>query len=143
MLLGKLDGLGKMAWLAITFLAFAIAWPLGIAMLAYLAGSGRFQAWYAEHADAPGAWFGRICSSPDFGSRPRGGTFHTASSGNRVCNGCRDEALSRLEEERRESRAYLERLREARDKAEFDTLIAERRQPSLRAATPGPADMPA
>ncbi len=143
MLLGKLDGLGKMAWLAITALAFATAWPLGIAMLAYLAGSGRLQAWYAEHAGAPGAWFDMARSSPAFGSGQRGSAFHTASSGNRACDGCRGEAQSRLEEERRESHAYLERLRKARDKAEFDTFMAERRQPILKADTPGPADMPA
>ncbi len=143
MLLGKLDGLGKMAWLAITSLAFVIAWPLSIAMLAYLAGSGHLQAWYAEHAGAPGAWFGIARSSPAFGSGQRGSAFHMASSGNRACDDCRGEALSRLEKGQRESHAYLERLRKARGKAEFDTFMAERRQPILKADTPGPADMPA
>lgn len=143
MLLGKLDGLGKVAWLAIMCLGFAIAWPLGIAMLACLAGRGRLQAWYAEYADAPGAWFDAARSSPAFRSGQRGNALHTASGCNGACDGCRGEALSRLEEERRESRACLERLRKARNKAEFDTFMAERRQPILRAATPGPADMPA
>ncbi len=141
MLLGKLDGLGKMAWLAITSLAFAIAWPFGIATLAYLAGSGRLRAWYAEHAGASGAWFDMARSSPAFGSGQRGSAFHTASSGNRGCDDCRSEALSRLEEKQRESHAYLERLRKARDKAKFDTFMAERRQPILKADIPGPVDV--
>lgn len=46
MLPTKLDVLGEMAWLAVTALVFATAWPLGIAMLACLAGSGRLQAWH-------------------------------------------------------------------------------------------------
>lgn len=35
--------------------------------------------------------------------------------------------LKRLEEEAHEFRAYLERLRMAKDKAEFDQFMAERR----------------
>lgn len=128
MLSGKLDELSNMAWLAITSLAFAIAWPLGIAMLAYLTGSGRLQAWYAEHAGAPGAWFDMARSSPAFGSGQKGIAFYTAPSGNGACDGCRGEALSRLEEGRREAHAYLERLRKTRDRAEFDTFMAERCQ---------------
>ncbi|RDJ93203.1 DUF2852 domain-containing protein, partial [Lacticaseibacillus rhamnosus] len=40
----------------------------------------------------------------------------------------REETLRRLEEEQREFQDYLERLRRARDKAEFDGFMAERRR---------------
>lgn len=49
------------------------------------------------------------------------------SSGNRAFDEYRIEALRRLEEEQREFRDFLERLRQAKDKAEFDQFMAERR----------------
>ena len=39
----------------------------------------------------------------------------------------RHETLNRLEEEEREFQAFLERLRRARDKSEFDAFMDERR----------------
>ena len=39
----------------------------------------------------------------------------------------RTETLRRLEEEQREFKAFLDRLRHAKDKAEFDEFMAERR----------------
>ena len=53
------------------------------------------------------------------------------SSGNRAFDEYRAETLRRLEEEQREFMAFLDRLRHARDKAEFDQFMAERgRRPS-------------
>ena len=47
------------------------------------------------------------------------------------------ETLRRLEEEQREFREFLERLRMAKDKAEFDQFMAERRnRPERREAPP-------
>jgi hypothetical protein len=46
--------------------------------------------------------------------------------------------LRRLEEEQREFAAFLDRLRFARDKAEFDQFMAERRQPPSAAESPRP-----
>ena len=54
MLQTKLDEWGKPAWLSLLVLAFLAGWPLGLAVLAYLAGSGRLRAWRAE---MPGTWF--------------------------------------------------------------------------------------
>src|SRR4051812_18684251 len=39
----KLDELGKPAWIAMTVLAFAVWWPLGLATLAFAIGSGRMM----------------------------------------------------------------------------------------------------
>ena len=56
--------------------------------------------------------------------------------GNRAFDDYRAETLRRLEEEQREFRDFLERLRAAKDKAEFDQFMAERRnRPSPSAPT--------
>jgi len=58
-------------------------------------------------------------------------------SGNHAFDEYRAEALRRLEEEQREFMEFLDRLRHAKDKAEFDQFMAERgRRPS------GPIDQP-
>ena len=49
------------------------------------------------------------------------------SSGNRAFDEYRTETLRRLEDEQREFRDFLERLRFAKDKTEFDQFMAERR----------------
>ena len=49
------------------------------------------------------------------------------SSGNHAFDEYRTETLRRLEEEQREFRDFLDRLRFAKDKAEFDQFMADRR----------------
>jgi hypothetical protein len=58
------------------------------------------------------------------------------SSGNHAFDEYRTETLRRLEDEQREFIEFLERLRHAKDKAEFDQFMAERR---FRDVTPPPA----
>jgi len=58
------------------------------------------------------------------------------SSGNRAFDEYRAETLRRLEEEQREFRDFLDRLRHAKDKAEFDQFMAERRSRSPEASPP-------
>jgi len=55
-------------------------------------------------------------------------------TGNHAFDEYREEALKRLEEEAAEFRAFLDRLRMARDRAEFDEFMRDRRN---RAAHPG------
>jgi hypothetical protein len=50
-----------------------------------------------------------------------------SSSGNRAFDEYRTDTLKRLEDEQREFRDFLARLRQAKDKAEFDQFMAERR----------------
>lgn len=147
-LASKLDEGGKVAWIAATILAFWLWWPLGLAMLAYLAGSGRFRAW--KCAGGPGRWH-----NADGGSGPGGGwaapnwgsgwgcgwggrSRQAPGSGNRAFDEYRAETLRRLEEEQREFVEYLERLRQAKDKSEFDAFMEDRRRQSQ---TP-PAERP-
>jgi hypothetical protein len=141
-IVAKLDELGRPAWIALMVLGFVAWWPAGLAILAFIIGSGRMSCWnhhgwshhgWSHHGMdhwqrkierlqqkmdrmrnmAPGAgesWWGQ----------PR-------SSGNRAFDEYRIETLRRLEQEQQEFRDFLDRLRHARDKAEFDEFMAERR----------------
>ena len=60
--------------------------------------------------------------------RGAGDWFRPASSGNRAFDDYRSETLKRLEDEEREFKEFLERLRVAKDRAEFDHFMAARRQ---------------
>src|SRR3979409_674797 len=44
-MVAKLDELGKPAWIALTILGFVIWWPIGLATLAFIIGSGRMAGW--------------------------------------------------------------------------------------------------
>ena len=59
-----------------------------------------------------------------------GGFWQPPSSGNRAFDEYRMETLRRLEEEQREFHDFLSRLRMAKDKAEFDQFMADRRRGS-------------
>ena len=61
-----------------------------------------------------------------FGPRGGGGTHNT--SGNRAFDEYREDTLRRLEEEERQFKEFLDRLRHAKDKAEFDQFMAEMRR---------------
>ena len=71
-------------------------------------------------------------------ARDGGGQWwgQTSSSGNRAFDEYRAETLRRLEDEQREFKEFLQRLRFAKDRAEFDQFMAERR---FRDVTPPPA----
>jgi len=119
-LVAKLDELGKPAWIALMVLGFCVFWPLGLAILAFAFWSGRM-----------GCWRGHEMSRWHRGGEMRGaGTWWQPpqrSSGNRAFDEYRTETLRRLEEEQREFHDFLGRLRMAKDKAEFDQFMAERR----------------
>ena len=52
-----------------------------------------------------------------------------APTGNAAFDAYRDETLKRLEDEHREFLDFLQKLREARDKAEFDQFMSSRQTP--------------
>jgi hypothetical protein len=119
-IVAKLDELGKPAWIALMVLAFCVAWPLGLAVLAFAIGSGRM-----------GCGRGYDMSRWGRGGGMRGaGTWWQPpqrSSGNRAFDEYRTETIRRLEDEQREFHDFLDRLRLAKDKSEFDQFMAERR----------------
>jgi hypothetical protein len=110
----KLDEMGKPAWIALMILGFIVWWPLGLATLAYMIWSRRMGC-----GNFRGFNWGQV-------GRYQGAPWHP-SSGNRAFDDYRAETLRRLEEEQREFRDFLERLRMAKDKAEFDQFMADRR----------------
>jgi hypothetical protein len=127
-LAAKLDDLGGPAWIALTAVGFLIWWPLGLVALGYLVGSGRMARWtgcgarrWQHQAQSHQAQSNQAQSNP-------GGWWgvRSGSSGNRAFDEYRTETLRRLEEEQREFREFLDRLRHAKDKAEFDEFMAER-----------------
>ena len=70
-----------------------------------------------------GHWNDRVDRSPV----PREGAATPPASGNRAFDAYRGETLERLEEEQRSFREYLERLRQAKDRAELEQFMQERR----------------
>ncbi len=72
--------------------------------------------------------------------RSAGDWFGPSTSGNRAFDDYREETLKRLEEEQREFKDFLARLRFARDRSEFDQFMTERRgrpvEPNTQAGPP-------
>jgi hypothetical protein len=123
-LAAQLDEFGKPAWIALIVLGFMAWWPLGLAVLAFTIGSGRMGCgYYGGHK------MERMQRKMDWmRTKMAGGPWgYTPSSGNRAFDEYRAETLRRLEEEQREFREFLNRLRFAKDKTEFDQFMAERR----------------
>jgi hypothetical protein len=117
-LVATLDEYGKPAWITAMIAGFLLWWPVGLGVLAYLIWSGRMGC-----GNRPTAWRQYFASEAKrFGSGL--GTF--GSTGNRAFDDYREATLRRLEEEATEFQAFLQRLRHAKDKAEFDQFMAER-----------------
>ncbi|RVT85194.1 DUF2852 domain-containing protein [Rhodobacteraceae bacterium CCMM004] len=103
-----LDDRGKGAWIAVMVLGFIFFWPVGLALLAYMIWSKRM--------------FAGSCAK----YRSRAPMMRTRSSGNSAFDAYREETLRRLEDEQHAFEAFLQRLREAKDKAEFDQFMEDR-----------------
>jgi len=115
-------------WIAVTILGFLIWWPIGLGLLFFTLGSRKMGCW--SHQDR---WSNKMERMQYKMERMRnrmerhGFPFGSPSSGNRAFDDYRTETLQRLEEEQREFKEFLERLRFAKDRAEFDQFMAERR----------------
>jgi Protein of unknown function (DUF2852) len=129
----KLDEFGKPAWIALMVLGFMVWWPIGLGVLAFTIGSGRMGCGY--HG-GHGHWqhkMERMQRKMDWMRERMGGAVPSAgfwggapSSGNHAFDEYRSETLKRLEDEQREFREFLQRLRFAKDKTEFDAFMNER-----------------
>ena len=116
-----LDERGKGAWIAAMVVGFIVFWPVGLALLAYMIWSKRM-------------FSGKSCAR-------RGTHLRTAmkSSGNTAFDAYKADTLRRLQEEQDNFEAFLERLREAKDKAEFDQFMEDRARKSDHDADATPA----
>jgi Protein of unknown function (DUF2852) len=100
---------------------FVIFWPIGLAVLFYLLWSGRMGCYNKGRI---GRWHNMADSKNGRSGFWRQGRA-PASSGNQAFDEYRMETLSRLEQEEKEFRSYLDKLRHAKDKAEFDQFMTE------------------
>src|SRR6185437_5943957 len=147
----KLDNLGKPAWIALMILSFVAYWPAGLAVLAYIVWSGRMRCWkhggFGRWQQAEGQAREQWQQARERWCGMRNGTGWGRSSGNHAFDEYRNETLRRLEEEQKEFREFLDRLRQAKDKAEFDEFMAERGRsnqgPGQGPASSGPEVPPA
>ena len=112
-----LDDRGKGAWIAAMILGFVFFWPIGLALLAYMIWSKRM--------------FNKSCAMR---SQARAAF---KSSGNTAFDAYKADTLRRLEEEQDAFEAFLQRLRDAKDKAEFDQFMDEREKRSAEDAHKG------
>ncbi len=104
-----LDDRGKGAWIAAMILGFIVFWPVGLALLAYMIWSKRM--------------FNGSCAARRAHRHNRHGVN---STGNSAFDAYKAETLRRLEDEQAAFEAFLQRLREAKDKSEFDQFMDDR-----------------
>lgn len=98
-----LEIIGLPVWLALMVAGFIWFWPVGIAILCYLTWTERMRL------------FGpRVMMSP-------------WGSGNSAFDEHRAEQLKALDQERKDFDAFLVKLASAKDKAEFDGFMSERK----------------
>lgn len=115
-------------WIALTVLGFVFWWPVGLALLFYTIGSRKMSCWspdrFANKMERMQYKMDRMRGRMD--SRGFGFPgFGPPSSGNRAFDEYRMETLRRLEEEQTEFKDFLDRLRHAKDKNEFDQFMAQ------------------
>jgi hypothetical protein len=132
----KIDEFGKPAWIALTVLGFMVWWPVGLATLAFALGSGRMGC--GSHNERWQGKMERMQSKMDRMRHRAGGNgfWGPPSSGNRAFDEYRSDTIQRLEEEQREFQEFLHRLRFAKDKAEFDQFMADRRNQPPQGSQP-------
>ncbi len=131
-MVAKMDDFGRPAWIAAMVAGFVVFWPVGLGILAFLIWSGRMgcsrhdeyrqQRWerkMSKWQDKMSAW----SEAPQRGFRP---------SGNAAFDEYRTETLRRLEDEAKDFTSFLDRLRMAKDKAEFEQFMADRRAAAQR-----------
>ncbi|QYX58422.1 DUF2852 domain-containing protein [Roseovarius sp. SCSIO 43702] len=105
---GWLDSKGRAAWIAAMVLGFIFFWPVGLALLGYM------------------IWKGKMTCSKSSMTSPMSTGFAAPSSGNSAFDAYRADTLRRLEEEQKAFEDFLDRLRQAKDKSEFDQFMDER-----------------
>lgn len=105
-----LDARGKGAWIAAMVLGFIFFWPVGLALMAYMIWSKRM---FSSSSRSCSRKMSRSLSM----ARP---------TGNSAFDAYKADTLRRLEDEQDNFESFLERLRDAKDKSEFDAFMNER-----------------
>ena len=116
-----LDDKGRGAWIAAMVLGFIVFWPLGLALLAYMIWGKQM--------------FGKNCRNRAHSHHRQAWAMHQPS-GNAAFDSYKADTLRRLEEEQDAFAAFLKRLRDAKDKAEFDQFMDDRARRRAEDARP-------
>lgn len=104
-----LDDKGKGAWIAAMVLGFVFFWPVGLALLFYM------------------IWSKQMFKKSSCNRRHQSRRMHVMTpTGNSAFDAYREDTLRRLEDEQQSFENFLQRLRDAKDKAEFDQFMNER-----------------
>jgi hypothetical protein len=123
------------ALIGLMVLGFIFCWPLGFVALAltiwsakmvcgHHGGDGRWgERWQERMMSRRARWEEKMAEH--YGHHQR-----RSGSGNRAFDEYRAETLRRLEDEEKEFKEFLNQLRFAKDKAEFDDFLANRRPPA-------------
>ena len=113
-----LDDKGRVAWFAAMILGFVFVWPIGLAILGYMIWSKRM--------------FSRTnCATRRDRSMARHwGHPMMKPSGNTAFDTYKADMLRRLEDEQTAFEGFLQRLRDAKDKSEFDAFMDDRARAS-------------
>jgi hypothetical protein len=132
----------------LTILAFIWWWPVGLLALGFFIARRKYARGELYAGEGPmlgmhhrvDRWERKMARAQEKVERVRGmmqrysgggggggGWFAQPSSGNHAFDAYREDTLRRLEEEQHEFKTFLERLRFAKDRAEFDAFMAERR----------------
>lgn len=138
----RIDDFGRPAWIALMVIGFIVFWPVGLAILAYIIWSGRMA---CGRYGQIGNWQERAAERWERKRErweqkmQRWGEYSPSgmrTSGNRAFDEYREEAIRKLEDEAKEFKDFLVRLRHAKDRAEFDEFMRDRRN---RPQDPPPA----
>lgn len=113
----RFEGMPWPILIALAVLGFFFCGPLGIAILAFVVCGGMMG--------GCGIGFGR--ASNWIGPRARAWPAEPHPSGNHAFDEYRAATLQRLREEQEDFHSFLARLRAAKDRAEFDQFMGERR----------------
>jgi hypothetical protein len=105
-----MDARGKPAWIAAMVLGFIFFWPVGLALLVYMIWSKRMFS----------------SSSRNYSNKFQRNMAISRPTGNTAFDAYKADTLKRLEEEQGNFESFLERLRAAKDKSEFDAFMDER-----------------
>jgi Protein of unknown function (DUF2852) len=147
--LQQLDNLPRPFVFVGMILGFILFWPIGLAVLAYMIWSKRMGCASGNNSDRYGHWAQRNQHMADRWQQKsqhfmdkmnrkmerwgaRGAVFQP--TGNVAFDEYREETLRRLEEEATEFNDFMARLRMARDKAEFDQYMSDRKAPIVPVA---------
>lgn len=110
-----LDERGRPAWIAAMVIGFILFWPIGLAVLAYVTYTKRWSL----------KMFGMTrCTAKS--KLARSGFAALRPSGNSAFDAYKEDTLRRLMDEQEAFEAFLQRLREAKDKQEFDAFMDDR-----------------